>query len=46
MIYLGDGKIIDQNYCAVECDGSDVRGIELDLDRGSFTYAYRYVGNK
>lgn len=44
MIYVGDGKIIDQNYCAVESDGKDIRGTELPVPSSQFSYAYRYVG--
>lgn len=44
MIYVGDGKIIDQNYCVVQSSGKDIRGTELPVPSSQFSYAYRYVG--
>lgn len=44
LIYVGDGKCIDQNYCVVTSEGNDYRGNEVSVP-SSFTYGYRYVAS-
>lgn len=44
LIYVGDGKCIDQNYCVITSGGKDYRGNEVSVP-SSFTYGYRYVAS-
>lgn len=44
LIYVGNGKAIDQNYCVISSSGHDGRGNLVNVT-SEFTHAYRYVGN-
>lgn len=45
LIYVGEGKGIDQSYCVISSSGSDTRKSLVNVSLGNFEIAYRYVGN-
>lgn len=48
-IYMGDNMALDQNYCSIQSDGTDIRGQLININyctnyRTEFIRGYRYIG--